>query len=199
MFNEIGTRLCRRCQQKSGWTTTWWVQPVLKGNYVKITFFNLQLLLFLRGGISIKSFDAQLKRKKISIVSNWWLGISSLVVHSLQDQHPHSRYFCRFPPSFIHQVIFITGLKKLYMTVCSRPEDGLRCRQDVKPPLKFKRFLMTSISSLLLKPVLVKTFKHEVREWWFNAMSATEAIFTARTCWCFKQSKPVQRSCFQVS
>ena len=29
----------------------------------------------------------------------------------------------RFPPSFIHQVIIITGLNKL----CSRPEDGLRC------------------------------------------------------------------------
>ena len=25
-------------------------------------------------------------------------------------------------------------------------------------------------------------------EWWFNAVSATEAIFTARTCYCFKQS-----------
>ena len=37
------------------------------------------------------------------------------------------RVFChggRFPSSF-HQVI-ITGLNKLY-SVCSRPEDGLRC------------------------------------------------------------------------
>ena len=25
-----------------------------------------------------------------------------------------------------------------YTTVCSRPEDGLRCRQGVKPPLKLK-------------------------------------------------------------
>ena len=30
-----------------------------------------------------------------------------------------------FPPSFIHQVIIITGLNKLsYTIVCSRPEDG---------------------------------------------------------------------------
>ena len=27
-----------------------------------------------------------------------------------------------------------------------------------------------------------------VGEWWFNAVSATEAIFAARTCECFKQS-----------
>ena len=39
----------------------------------------------------------------------------------------------RFPPSFIHQVIIITGLNKSY-TVCSRrPEDG------VKHSLKLKR------------------------------------------------------------
>ena len=43
----------------------------------------------------------------------------------------------RFPPSFIHQVIITTGLNKLY-NLCSRPEDGLRCRQGVKPPLKLK-------------------------------------------------------------
>ena len=42
----------------------------------------------------------------------------------------------RFPPSFIHQVI-ITGRNK-YTIVCSRLEDGLRCRQGVKPPLKLK-------------------------------------------------------------
>ena len=52
-----------------------------------------------------------------------------------------SRALCpggRFPPSFI-QVIIITVLNKC-MTVglCSRPEDGLRCRQGVKPPLKLK-------------------------------------------------------------
>ena len=40
-----------------------------------------------------------------------------------------------FPPSFIHQVIIITGLNKLYNYICSRPEDGLRCRQGVNPPL----------------------------------------------------------------
>ena len=42
----------------------------------------------------------------------------------------------RFPSSFIHQVIIITGLNNLYMPVCSRSEDDLRCRQGVKPPLK---------------------------------------------------------------
>ena len=42
----------------------------------------------------------------------------------------------RFPP-FIHQVIIITGLK-INTTVCSRPEDGLRCRLGVKPPLELK-------------------------------------------------------------
>ena len=43
----------------------------------------------------------------------------------------------RFSPRFINQAIIITGLNKLYMTVYSHPEDGLRCRQDVTPPLKF--------------------------------------------------------------
>ena len=41
----------------------------------------------------------------------------------------------RFPPSFIHQVIIITRLNKLYNCM-SRPEDGLRCRQGIKPPLE---------------------------------------------------------------
>ena len=39
----------------------------------------------------------------------------------------------RFPPGFIHRGIVITGL-----IVCSRPEDGLRCRLGVKFPLKLK-------------------------------------------------------------
>ena len=39
----------------------------------------------------------------------------------------------RFPPSFIHQVIIITGLNKLQLYVLA--VDGLRCRQGVKPPL----------------------------------------------------------------
>ena len=43
----------------------------------------------------------------------------------------------RFPPSFIHQVIIITRMNKLYNhMICSRPEDGLRCRLGVKLPLK---------------------------------------------------------------
>ena len=37
----------------------------------------------------------------------------------------------RFPPSFIHQVIIITELKKLYDCM-SHPEDGLRCRLGIK-------------------------------------------------------------------
>ena len=40
----------------------------------------------------------------------------------------------RFPPGFIHRVI--TGLNKFI--VCSRPEDGLRCRLGINPPLKLK-------------------------------------------------------------
>ena len=36
--------------------------------------------------------------------------------------------------SFIHQVIIITGLNKLSY-ICSRPEDGFRCRLGVKLPL----------------------------------------------------------------
>ena len=45
-----------------------------------------------------------------------------------------------FPPSFIYQllIIIITGLNKLYDSICSRPEDGFRCRQGGKPPLKLK-------------------------------------------------------------
>ena len=42
----------------------------------------------------------------------------------------------QFPPSFIHQVIIITGLNKLYNCICSRHEDDLRCRQGVKPQHK---------------------------------------------------------------
>ena len=52
----------------------------------------------------------------------------------------------RFPPSFIHQVVIITGLNKLQL--CSRPEDGLRCRQGVKPPLNQ---LNQSIEMVLFK------------------------------------------------
>ena len=51
-----------------------------------------------------------------------------------------SRALCpggRIPPSFIHQVIIITGLNRLY-SVCCRPEYGLRCRQGIKPPSKLK-------------------------------------------------------------
>ena len=50
-----------------------------------------------------------------------------------------SRALCpsgRFPPNLIHQVIIISGLNKLYN--CSRPEEGLGCRQGVKPPLRLK-------------------------------------------------------------
>ena len=55
-----------------------------------------------------------------------------------------SRALCpcgRFPSSFIHQVIIIPGLNTnevIRLYICSRPEDGLRCRQSVKPPLNLK-------------------------------------------------------------
>ena len=49
----------------------------------------------------------------------------------------------RFSPSFIHQIIILTGLNK-YTNVCSRPEDGLRCRQGVKAPFKLKTQTQTS-------------------------------------------------------
>ena len=51
-----------------------------------------------------------------------------------------SRAWCpggRFPSSFIHEVI-TSPIWIGYMIVCSRPEDGLRCWQGVKPPLKLK-------------------------------------------------------------
>ena len=50
----------------------------------------------------------------------------------------------RFPPSFSHQVIITTGLNKLHGCI-SRPEDDLRCRQDVKPPLKLKLSVSMSV------------------------------------------------------
>ena len=31
-------------------------------------------------------------------------------------------------------------------------------------------------------------------EWWINAVSATEAIFTAITCHCFKQSQALHKT-----
>ena len=55
-----------------------------------------------------------------------------------------------FPPSFIHQVISITGLNKLYDCICSLPEDGLRWRQGVKPPLTHFIFLYISLYILFL-------------------------------------------------
>ena len=42
-----------------------------------------------------------------------------------------------FPPSFIHQVIIITRLNKLYNCMLL-PEHGLRCRLGVNPLLKLK-------------------------------------------------------------
>ena len=44
----------------------------------------------------------------------------------------------RFPLTFIHQVIIITGLNELHDCMTARPEDGLRCRQGVKLPLKLQ-------------------------------------------------------------
>ena len=61
-----------------------------------------------------------------------------------------------FHLSFIHQVIIITGLNKLYdCGLCSRPEDGLRCRLGVKLPLKLKiKKLDPSLSKILSPPPL---------------------------------------------
>ena len=43
----------------------------------------------------------------------------------------------RFPPGFIHQVIIITGLNKLYDCMFS-PWGGPGCRLGVNSPLKLK-------------------------------------------------------------
>ena len=65
----------------------------------------------------------------------------------------------RFPPSFIHQVIIITGLNKLYTTMCFRPEDGLRCRQGVNLPLQLKLFCFWDAA-----------FNHGISRWpsWYH-------------------------------
>ena len=43
----------------------------------------------------------------------------------------------RFPSSFkFHSLSYHQHLSECYTTVCSPPEDCLRCRQGVKPPLK---------------------------------------------------------------
>ena len=85
------------------------------------------------------------------------LGMSSRVCATghLKDPVPlieKSRASCpsgRFPPSCIHLVIIITGLNRLY-DLCFRPEDGLRCRQGVKPPIKLKHqlFRVPSIAAI---------------------------------------------------
>ena len=62
-----------------------------------------------------------------------------------------SRALCpsgRFRPSFIHQVIIITRLTKLYDSICSHHEDGLRCRLGVKPSLKQKTKQVETCDSL---------------------------------------------------
>ena len=47
-------------------------------------------------------------------------------------------HMCMHYIVLLHQVIIITGLNKLYTSLCSDPEDGLKCRQGVKLPLKLK-------------------------------------------------------------
>ena len=44
------------------------------------------------------------------------------------------------PPNWYNasQLVKCLPIDKSYTIVCSRPEDGLRCRQGVKPPLKLK-------------------------------------------------------------
>ena len=44
------------------------------------------------------------------------------------------------------------------MIVCSRPEDGLRCRQGVKPPLKLKTRIMPRIAVLGYKSFYKEVF-----------------------------------------
>ena len=85
---------------------------------------------------------------------NKGLGISSCVsvtghIKDTVALIEKSRALCpsgRLPPSYIHQVIIITGLNKLNTTVTSRPEDGLRCRQGVKPPLQTQKLFPCSIN-----------------------------------------------------
>ena len=48
---------------------------------------------------------------------------------------------------------------------------------------KHKAWYMLALLSILSAPSL----NEWVSEWWFNAMSATKAIFTARTCWVMHQ------------
>ena len=85
-----------------------------------------------------------------AVVHDWVfkdLGMSSRVcatVH-IKDHIPlnvKSMACCpggRFHPSFIHQVIVITGLNKL----CSCPEDDFRFRQGLKPPLNLKIYTIS--------------------------------------------------------
>ena len=49
----------------------------------------------------------------------------------------------RFPPGFIHRVIIVTGLNKLYdiLYVLALKMASCRCRLGVKPPLKLKLYL----------------------------------------------------------
>ena len=35
------------------------------------------------------------------------------------------------------------------MTVCSGPEDGLRCRQGVKPPLNLKTSIKGEVNAMM--------------------------------------------------
>ena len=97
--------------------------------------------------LSVRVPPAELNISAFPLVLRDWvikgLGMSSLVYATghMKDPVPliaKSRGLSpggRFRPSFIHQVFIITGLNS-YTIVCSRPEDGLRCRQGVNPPLK---------------------------------------------------------------
>ena len=95
-------------------------------------------------GCRFESASCQSTMTFSPVVHDWVIkGLMSsrvCVTGHIKDPVPlieKSRTSCpsgRFSTSFIHQVILITGLNKLY----DRPEDGLSCRQGVQPPLKLK-------------------------------------------------------------
>ena len=38
-----------------------------------------------------------------------------------------------------------------------------------------------------------------VREWWFNAVSTTKAVFPARICYCFKESQDLHKTLYSTA
>ena len=130
---------------RSSWSGGWHVQLLTNGSAVRICLVP-------------EHFDLS---RPWPVVHDWvnkGLGMSSRVCATghIKDLVPlieESRASCpsgRFPPSLLHQVIIITRLNKLYICMFFPPEDGLRCQQGVKPPLKLKN------SEVSCMPVLPK-------------------------------------------